>query len=277
VRRLRGLTPEEKLAAMMLADHEHYKTGEINVSMSTLAVEAGWKNRESASHAVAGLFRKKIFLTDTGIRSKGRNPTSYRLNFDLLNCEPEITVEGALTVNLDSQSSEANRESNRESGGSNREPEPVENASTVNPNGSNREPQFTGRVLREKKERENLEGEEGEVRSTSTPAVEAEVRTAFELLRIPPFGSWEQKCDWTAFVSTANGLPVTALLEAFFQSRKNRGLRIGKEWTEVKRAWERRQARDAIHPEQQGRSRPSGALPAEPGKYANRKPDFSGD
>jgi hypothetical protein len=61
VRRLRGLSPEEKAVAFVLADHDNHKGDGAYPSMKTVAQEAGLKNRETASRIAKRLGAEKIF------------------------------------------------------------------------------------------------------------------------------------------------------------------------------------------------------------------------
>jgi hypothetical protein len=93
VRRLRGLSPEEKAVAFVLADHDSHKGDGSYPSMKTVAMEAGLKNRETASRITKRLVQKKIFLSDEPSKREQGRPTVYRLNYSLETCDSPVTGE----------------------------------------------------------------------------------------------------------------------------------------------------------------------------------------
>lgn len=91
IRRLRGLSPEEKAVAFVLADHDSHKGDGAYPSMKTVAGEAGLKNRETASRITKRLVQKKIFVpNEPSTREQGR-PTVYHPNYDAQTCDSPIT------------------------------------------------------------------------------------------------------------------------------------------------------------------------------------------
>jgi hypothetical protein len=91
VRQLRGLSPEEKAVAFVLADHDDHKGNGAYPSMETVAREAGLKRRETASRITARLVRKGIFLpAEPPTREQGR-PTVYRPNYAFETCDSPVT------------------------------------------------------------------------------------------------------------------------------------------------------------------------------------------
>jgi hypothetical protein len=192
VRRLRGLTPSEKLVALVLADHAHHKTGESRPSMTTIAEEGGFENRETASRITDRLAELKVITTPC--RSKGRNPTVWYFNYDLVNCDSIVTVAPFRTVTPQSQSTVTQENSNRDF-------EPVENGSTVTLEGSNRDSTVTGRVYKGK-ERKGKAGEGGSPNGSLAAAAVTmgnKIETAFKSLGIhdEPFGSLVFKMEFT--------------------------------------------------------------------------------
>jgi hypothetical protein len=135
VRGLRGLSATEKAVAFVAADHANHKTGEITISMATIAEESGIENRETASRIMARLVAYKVIQAPQP--SKGRKPTVYFFNYEIANCDSPVTVANPRTVTRESQLPFPNRDS-----------EPVGNAPTVTLEGSNRDSPVTGRVLK---------------------------------------------------------------------------------------------------------------------------------
>lgn len=91
VRRLRGLSPEEKAVAFVLADHDNHKGEGSYPSMTTVAIEAGLKNRETASRITKRLAQKKIFVSDEPSKREQGVPTVYRPNYALETCDSPVT------------------------------------------------------------------------------------------------------------------------------------------------------------------------------------------
>ena len=110
VRHLRGLSTTEKAVAFVLADHDSHKGNGSFPSMSTVAMEAGLENRESASRITKRLVDRKILLSDNP--SGGRKPTVYRFNFGLSNRDSPVTA----TVTPESQLTVTTATANRDSG-----------------------------------------------------------------------------------------------------------------------------------------------------------------
>lgn len=137
VRQLRGLSAVEKAVAFVVADHDNHKGGGANPSMATIAEESGIENRETASRIMARLVAYKIIQAPQP--SKGRKPTVYFFNYEILNCDSPITVAVPRTVTRESQLHFPNRDS-----------EPTEKAPTVTLEGPNRDSPVTGRVLKGK-------------------------------------------------------------------------------------------------------------------------------
>jgi hypothetical protein len=131
VRRLRGLSPSEKLVAFVLADHDDHKGGGAYPGMSTVAEEAGLHDRETASRITKRLVECRVILTNNP--SKGRKPTVYRFNYARANRDCRVTVENPPTVIPESRFARSNRDSG---------PPP-----TVTHKGSNRDSPVTGRGL----------------------------------------------------------------------------------------------------------------------------------
>jgi hypothetical protein len=90
VRRLRGLTFAAGRSAFVLADHANHRTGEITISMDTLAEECELAFRQTASEIVGRLIAWKVFLAPHP--SKGGKPTTLYVNYDLANCDSSVTV-----------------------------------------------------------------------------------------------------------------------------------------------------------------------------------------
>ncbi len=102
VRRVRGLTPTEKLVAFVLADHDNHKGRGSYVSMTTVALEAGLKHRQTASSIVKRLLARGVVLTDRV--SRGRVTTVYHFNYALTDCNPPVAVnrDSPVTANCHS-------------------------------------------------------------------------------------------------------------------------------------------------------------------------------
>lgn len=97
VRQLRGLSPEEKAVAFVLADHDSHKGNGAYPSMTTVAQEAGLKNRETASRITKRLVQKQIFLpNEPTTREQGR-PTVYHPNYGAGTCDSPVTGGNELT------------------------------------------------------------------------------------------------------------------------------------------------------------------------------------
>lgn len=101
VRGLRGFSPIEKAVAFVLADHDDHKGGGTYPSMSTVALEAGLQDRETASRVTRRLVERGVILT--GNPSKGGKPTVYRFNFELANRDSRIMGEDPPTVTPESR------------------------------------------------------------------------------------------------------------------------------------------------------------------------------
>ena len=93
VRQARGLTPTEKLVAFVIASHCNHVTGICSASMATIAAEGSLSTRQ-ANRIVQKLFLKSIILT--GARSRGRKPTSWKMNFAAFG-NPDISGISTLT------------------------------------------------------------------------------------------------------------------------------------------------------------------------------------
>ena len=131
VRGLRGLSPSEKAVAFVLADHDdRFGVRGSCPSMSTVAREAGLRNRETASRITKRLLDRGIVGTVNP--SGGRKCTVYRFNYDLANRDCRVTVEIPRTVIPQSRLRPSNRDAN---------PPP-----TVTLEGSNRDSPVTRRV-----------------------------------------------------------------------------------------------------------------------------------
>jgi hypothetical protein len=92
VRRLRGLTLTEKAVAMILADHDSHKGEGSFPGMTTVAVEASLKHRQTATDVVKRLAAKGVITTDNLSKGGRGKTTVYRFNYTLTNCNPEISV-----------------------------------------------------------------------------------------------------------------------------------------------------------------------------------------
>jgi hypothetical protein len=131
VRGLRGLSPSEKAVAFVLADHDdRFSVRGSFASMSTVAEEAGLRNRETASLITKRLLDRGIIRTDNP--SRGRKCTVYRFNYDLANRDCRVTVENPRTVIPQSRLRLSNRDSTT--------------PPTVTQEGSNRDSPVTLRV-----------------------------------------------------------------------------------------------------------------------------------
>jgi hypothetical protein len=249
VRRLRGLSPSEKAVAFVLADHENHKTGEITASMTTVAAESGIRNRETTSRLTKGLVARKILTTDNP--SKGGKPTVYRIDYNWSNCDSPVTVETPGTVTGTMTGDGVNRDSGA-----------VENARTVTLEGVNRDSPVTGRGRREKKERENPEGEEGAARRNgfrptaitaaappSSPALEVLgpvlIDEAFAWIDPKPFGPFKEQVLFASFYQMRGEKYPSDVIEAFCVEKQRRGWYVGDKWVALKRAAVQREAKQA--------------------------------
>jgi hypothetical protein len=151
VRQLRGLSAVEKAVAFVVADHDNHKGGGANPSMTTIALESGIENRETASRIMARLVAYKVIQAPQP--SKGRKPTVYFFNHEIANCDSLVTVADSRTVTRESQLPFPNRDS-----------EPAGKAPTVTLEGSNRDSRVTGRVLKGKERK-------GEAPASPSPLV----------------------------------------------------------------------------------------------------------
>jgi hypothetical protein len=96
VRHLRGLSSSEKAVAFVHADHARLDpdahnrlvSGVTYASMSTVAEEAGLKNRESASRITKRLLEKRVLVAEA---ERPGVPTVYRLNLDPNTCDCTVT------------------------------------------------------------------------------------------------------------------------------------------------------------------------------------------
>lgn len=91
VRSLRGLSPQEKSVAAMIASHADYQNCECHASMTTLAAESGLKNRETASRISKRLETDYGIIKAVGGHSGGRMPTVYTFTMEV-NRDCGITV-----------------------------------------------------------------------------------------------------------------------------------------------------------------------------------------
>jgi hypothetical protein len=135
VRRLRGISPEEKVVGFVLADHDDHKGSGTRPSMTTVAEESGIKNRETASRITARLADSKVIYSPH--QSKGGKPTVYFFNYDLANCDSRITVAEPRTVTPRSRLQFPDRDSI-----------PAKGAPTVTQKRFNRDSGVTGRVVK---------------------------------------------------------------------------------------------------------------------------------
>jgi hypothetical protein len=237
VRRLRGLTPTEKLVAFVLADHDNHKGGGIFCSMDTVADETGLADRQYASILTRRLRDRKIIVTNKP--SKGRHPTLYHFNYELEDCDPSVSVAPVnriLGYAVDSQGTAyPDMPLTAHSGESNRVQNPPGSDPTAYKKASNRILGYAARVVREKKERETQEeGEEGSLCSPAAPAaapapkVEVlrfspeQTADAFDAIKQVPFGSQEHQELWTEIWTTNHDAekPLSALLEEFLLRAK---------------------------------------------------------
>lgn len=129
VRSLRGLSPQEKSVAYTIASHADYLKCECTASMSTIATESGFKNRETASRITKRLEIDYGVIKAVGAHSGGKIPTTYTFTMEV-NRDCGITVavsrEGA-TVTQD----KSNRDSDEGSTVTGIRPTVTQNASTV--------------------------------------------------------------------------------------------------------------------------------------------------
>jgi hypothetical protein len=91
VRRLGGLTPMEKLIGLLMADHDDHKGGGAYPGMSTIAEEAGLKNRETASRITNRLVKRGILVPREPVTKEQGKPTVYRFNYNLQTCDSPVT------------------------------------------------------------------------------------------------------------------------------------------------------------------------------------------
>jgi hypothetical protein len=98
VRSLR-LSPSEKLVALIHADHAahdpeaHRKglSGLTYASMTTVAIEAGFKRRETASRNTKRLLTKNVLVLDATSGKQGK-ANVYRINLNSKTCEATVTL-----------------------------------------------------------------------------------------------------------------------------------------------------------------------------------------
>jgi hypothetical protein len=286
VRRIRGLNSGQKSVAYTLADHEHHKTGDINPSMETVAHESGYAHRRNANEIVVQLVAYKILICRR--ESKGRVPALYNLNYDLENCDSPVTVApirsrgtavttAAKGLQLDSNQPQPEPQSELTQPQS----ETFENSPNRSPESPQPQSLDSTKGLREIQERENLREGEEEAAAAAAPSVEVlspayEVKQAFEAIHQPPFDSRKLQILWGSFFATMNGHPMSHVLEMFFQEARRRGLKPVRLWYMIKEEFERKEVKDAIHPEsvserrsresREGTRRFGAAVPPEPGK-----------
>ena len=91
VRNLRGLSPQEKSVAAMIASHADYQNCECRASMTTLAAESGLKNRETASRIAKRLEIDYGIIKAVGGHSGGKTPTVYTFTMEV-NRDSTVTV-----------------------------------------------------------------------------------------------------------------------------------------------------------------------------------------
>ncbi|HXA78734.1 MAG TPA: hypothetical protein VNV41_16485 [Candidatus Acidoferrales bacterium] len=90
---LRGLDLAEKSVAAQMAQHADFKNAECSMSMTTLAEEAGLKNRETASRVVARLVGYGITRPKIRVSKGGRGvTTTYVFTFNV-NRDSGVTVK----------------------------------------------------------------------------------------------------------------------------------------------------------------------------------------
>lgn len=87
VRGLRGLSPMEKLIGLVMADHDDHRGSGAYPGMTTVADEAGLKNRETASRITGRLVEKSVLIRE---KQSGR-PTVYRFNYNRQTCDSPVT------------------------------------------------------------------------------------------------------------------------------------------------------------------------------------------
>jgi hypothetical protein len=93
-----GLPPREKLVALIHADHAFHDpeahnrglSGITYASMTTVAREAGFKRRETASRITKCLLTKNILVPDTTSGNQGK-ANVYRINLKLTTCDATVT------------------------------------------------------------------------------------------------------------------------------------------------------------------------------------------
>jgi hypothetical protein len=125
-----GLTPRQKGVAMIIADRVNLQTGLCTASITTIAKDAGYAERVSASRIVTELI-EDVGIIVTSARSGGRVTTRYWINYEYVGVEkakiPRSNRVQAVTVA---------GTSNRDRTASNRDRFPV---STVIEKGANRD------------------------------------------------------------------------------------------------------------------------------------------
>lgn len=90
VRRLRGLSPTEKVVAFVMAGHDDHKGGGCYASNTTIAEEAGFAFRQTASDIVQQLKSYKVI--HSAKQSEGGRPTVWHFNYDLASSDSPIRV-----------------------------------------------------------------------------------------------------------------------------------------------------------------------------------------
>jgi hypothetical protein len=252
---LRGLSPTEKAVALVLAGHDSYKGHGAYPSMSTVAAEAGLKNRETASRITKRLVEKKVVLPDEPSRPEQGRPTVFRFNYDLATRDSRVTggtpqacdsparppVTGPVTWEGPTHDSTA-----------------VENADPVTMERETCDSPVTQRVEGEKKEKENLEGEGGgalasSVSSATSPQVllplNPEIEKAFRSLRLKPFGKPEEQELFARFWNRRNGEGASQTVEAFLVRAKEKGMKLSRAWFQLKSRFTEVEIKNAVHPE----------------------------
>lgn len=193
VRRLRGLSPDEKAVAFVLADHAHHKTGVSNPSMTTVAAEAGLADRETASRITKRLVAHKVLLAPNPSKGGRGNPTEYFLNYELSNCDSPVTVNRDSPVTVSTRQTVTHAPANCDSNA-------VENAETVTLEGLNCDSPVTRRVFKGKERKGKAEEGGSPNGSLAAAAVELsdKIKTAFKSLgkNDEPFGSLSFKLEF---------------------------------------------------------------------------------
>jgi hypothetical protein len=80
VRNFKGLTIAEKAVAFALASHANAGANLVWASMTTVAEEAGLKNRQTASEITARLVAKGVLTVHSTTKGGPRNTNTYRIN-----------------------------------------------------------------------------------------------------------------------------------------------------------------------------------------------------